>query len=382
MHDPTEYQPPLDRLGMALRYLFAALPLLFYGVLLVSMSDRAPSPLEVPRSLLLDMGLGAIALVLMRWRRRWPWQVALATALLTVISFTATAPACVAYGSLCTHRRWRQLVPVAVVFWLCLVASTRWQGTGQQTVFYGFVGTLALGGLTVLGLYLRGRRDLAASQRAAERTAHLQRVEQAQMAERLAIAQEMHDVLAHRISLLSMLAGGLAYRKDLTAEQTREVASAIQENAHQSLNELRAVLGTLRRDSVAEAPQPTLAHLDALLDEVRAAGQQVEVDDAIHDRDLLPAQTARHTYRIVQEALTNARKHAPGSTVTAELRGRPGDGLRITVSNPVPAGTPAGPGGKLGLVGLAERARMAGGTLSHAVRNGRFVLDARLPWKA
>ena len=88
-------------------------------------------------------------------------------------------------------------------------------------------GTVILGGLTVFGLYLRGRRDLAASQRqaaAGREREQAQRVEQAKLAERVKIAQEMHDVLAHRISLLSMLAGGLAYRTDLTAEETREAA--------------------------------------------------------------------------------------------------------------------------------------------------------------
>jgi signal transduction histidine kinase len=178
-----------------------------------------------------------------------------------------------------------------------------------------------------------------------------------------------------------MLAGGLAYRTDLTPEETRKVALAIQENAHQSLNELRTVLGTLRSDGALEAPQPNLAHVNALFDEVRAAGQHVDVDDTIADRELLPTQTGRHAYRIVQEALTNARKHAPGSRVMAELGGRPGDGLRIRVSNPLPYGTPAGPGGRLGLVGLAERTRMAGGSISHAVQDGRFILDVRLPWE-
>ncbi|GAA3154886.1 sensor histidine kinase [Nonomuraea salmonea] len=228
-------------------------------------------------------------------------------------------------------------------------------------------------------------------------------MEQAKLAERLKIAQEMHDVLAHRISLLAMLAGGLAYRKDLTPEQTRETALAIQENAHHSLTELRAVLGTLRRGDLAgqdgpadqdrpagqggtaeggpAPPQPTLAHLGALFAEVRAAGQQVEVDDSVTDRELLPAQTGRHAYRIVQEALTNARKHAPGSVVRAEIGGRPGDGLRIRVSNAAVPGR-SGPGGRLGLVGLAERTRMAGGRITHDVRDGRFVLDATLPWEA
>ena len=382
MDDRTEHQPPLDQQGTALRYLCAVLPMLFYGAVLVVVVSRNPDRLAAA---LIDGGLGITGLALLRWRRRWPWQIAAATALLTAFSSTAAGPAWVAYVSLVTHRRWRQIIPVGLVFWLSLVARSSWGGINQATYVEVVTGTTILGALTVLGLYLRGRRDLAASQRAAELTAEreqVQRIEQAKLAERANIAQEMHDVLAHRLSLLSMLAGGLAYRTDLNADETREAALAIQENAHQSLNELRTVLGTLRPDGALEAPQPSLADVDALFDEVRAAGQEVEVDDTIDKRELLPVQTGRHAYRIVQEALTNARKHAPGSPVTAELGGRPGDGLRIRVSNPALSGTSAGPGGRLGLVGLAERTRMAGGTISHAVRDGRFILDARLPWEA
>lgn len=382
MHDPKENQAPLDPLGITLRYVSALLPMLFYGALIGAGVSRHP---DLLLKALVDVGLGVIGLILMGWRRRWPWQIALVTALLSAFSSTACGPAYVAYVSLCTHRRWRQIVSVAAVSWLCVVAYATLPAITEATDVSLVTGTLVLGGLTVFGLYYRGRQDLAASRQEAAlltESQQLQQIEQAKLAERLKIAHEMHDVLAHRISLLAMLAGGLAYRKDLTAEETHEAALAIQENAHQSLNELRTVLGTLRRDEPLEAPQPNLTHLDALFDEVRTAGQQVEVDDTIDERELLPTPTGRHAYRIVQEALTNARKHAPGSRVTAELGGRPGAGLRIRVSNPALFATTAGPGGRLGLVGLAERIRMAGGTLSHTVRDGRFVLDATLPWEA
>ncbi|MEU0566722.1 histidine kinase [Nonomuraea sp. NPDC005983] len=382
MDDRTENSQRLDKGGIALRYLFAVLPMLFYGVIWGGIVFRNHDRLV---QALASVALGVIGLVLMHWRRRWPRSIALATALLTVFSDTATGPAAVAFVSLGKHRPLRQFVPVVVASWLCLLARCFSYGISQQAFISATMGTAILGGLTAFGLYLHRDRELAASRREAAlawERAQVQRIEQAQLEERAKIAHEMHDVLAHRISLLSMLAGGLAYRTDLTAEETREAALAIQENAHQSLNELRAVLGALRRDGGLEAPQPTLAHVDVLFDEVRAAGQRVEVDDAIDERELLPAQTGRHAYRIVQEALTNARKHAPGSQVTAELGGRPGDGLRIRVSNPVQPGTSPGPGGRLGLVGLAERTRMAGGTISHAIQHGRFVLDARLPWEA
>jgi signal transduction histidine kinase len=381
VQDPTDYQPPLDRLGIAARYLCAAAPLLLYGFLLILAVELSPSSGSIIMWVLIDMGLGVLGVALIWWRRRWPWPIALATILLTVVSTTAFGAASVAYVSLCTHRRWRRLIPVGIVYWLCMMTNLiLWQH--GDVILFGVVSIVAVGALTVSGLYVRGRRDLAASEHQAALAAQGQRIEQAKLAERIKIAHEMHDVLAHRISLLSMLAGGLAYRTDLGTEETRETALAIQENAHQSLNELRAVLGTLRRDDAPAGPQPNLRHLADLFDEVRAAGQQVEVADTIDDRELLPTQTGRHAYRIVQEALTNARKHAPGTRVTAEIGGRPGEGLRIRVSNPAAYGTPGGPGGRLGLVGLAERTRMAGGTISHAVQDGWFVLDARLPWEA
>ena len=393
MDDQIQHQPPLDKADIALRYVCAVLPMLFYGAILMSVVSRNQDRLVLA---LVDAGLGVAALVLMRWRRRWPLPIALVTAALTAFSTTASGPAHVAYVSLCTHRRWRQIAVTAVVSWLSLVAiglypssstwdGSTWNGIDQPTLITVVTGTVVLGGLTVFGLYLRGRRDLAISHHQAALTAEreqLQRIEQAKLIERAKIAQEMHDVLAHRISLLSMLAGGLAYRTNLSQEEIRKAALSIQENAHQSLNELRTVLGTLRPAGGLEAPQPTLAHVDALFDEVRTAGQQVDVDATIEDRDLLPTQTGRHAYRIVQEALTNARKHAPGCRVTVELGGRPGDGLHIRVSNPTPLGPSAGPGGRLGLVGLAERTGMVGGTISHGVQDGHFVLDAQLPWEA
>ncbi len=376
--------------GEALRYLCATVPALFVGgISILSAVNREVAPGLAQTAL--DLALFGVGLGLMRWRHRFPWQVALATALLTLYSTTAAGPAYVTYVSVCTHRRWRQIVPVALAAWLCPAAQILWSDADRLRVASVtsvtiVTGSVIVGGLTLFGLYLRARRDLAASRRQAALEAQAHRVEQARLTERVKIAHEMHDVLAHRISLLAMLAGGLSHRTDLTAEQTREAAQAIQENAHQSLNELRAVLGTLRRDGGVEDPQPNLADLDALFDEVRVAGQQVEVADTVEGRELLPAQTGRHAYRIVQEALTNARKHAPGTRARAELGGRPGQGLRIRMSNPAPyagsSGPGPGPGGRLGLVGLAERARMAGGTLSHAVQDGHFVLDVRLPWEA
>lgn len=389
MADDSEIEsPPLDTLGVGVRYACALVPMLFFGAIQVWVLARQPDRFP---SVFLDIGLSLVGLVLIWWRRRWPWQIAAATALLIVPSTMAIGPAFVAYVSLCTHRQWRQIVPIALLFEVCLLAQYGWLGFGQTTVIGQTTGTVALAGLTVLGLYLRSRRELVVSDReraAQAEQARQQLIRQAQLAERAQIAREMHDVLAHRISLLSMLAGGLAYRTDLSPEETRTTALSIQENAHQSLTELRAVLGGLRTDGSLEspdsleAPQPSFDQVEHLVDEVRTAGQHVELIDSVEQSEQLPSQLGRHAYRIVQESLTNARKHAPGTRVDVRLAGRPGSSLHITVSNPDPRLAPTEDSGHLGLVGLGERTRMAGGSLTYASTDGRFVLDATLPWEA
>ena len=182
----------------------------------------------------------------------------------------------------------------------------------------------------------------------------------------------MHDVLAHRISLVTMHAGALAYRTDLPPEQVRETAELIQAKAHEAMTDLRQVLGMLRgEDGVPDRPQPTLAdlrHADG-----RGPRQR-------HDRRPDPTtcpprqrpreQVGRTLYRIVQEALTNARKHAAGHARLGVRARRPGPrrapswcGNAKPVSRLDHAGRRPGPG--LGLVGLRERAALTGGTLGH-----------------
>jgi signal transduction histidine kinase len=203
-------------------------------------------------------------------------------------------------------------------------------------------------------------------------------------AERQRIAREMHDVLAHRLSLLSVHAGALEFHPDAPAEEVAETAGVIRESARAALEELRDVIGVLREEGsedLTEPPQPTLADLPALVEESRAAGMRlsarIELGDAAP-----PTAVGRTAYRIVQEGLTNARKHAPGAAVTLTVRA-PGGGLEVEVRSlaavTIAAG-PALPGAGTGLVGLTERVALAGGELEHGVDpDGVFVLRARLP---
>jgi signal transduction histidine kinase len=261
------------------------------------------------------------------------------------------------------------------------------------------------------GMVIRARRQLVVSLRdRAERAEAEQqlRVAQARALERTRIAREMHDVLAHRISLLSLHAGALEIRPDAAPAEVAGAAGVIRASAHRALQDLREVIGVLREDTDSDAaperPQPTLDGLGALADESRAAGMTVTLDIRV-DPAAVPDGTGRTAYRIVQEGLTNARKHAPGTAVGVAVTGGAGDGLTVEVRNrwpiarvgadgpsampggipgAMPGGVPASiPGAGTGLVGLTERATLAGGRLAHGRTDAdEFLLSAWLPWPA
>jgi signal transduction histidine kinase len=213
------------------------------------------------------------------------------------------------------------------------------------------------------------------------------RVAEARMLERTRMAREMHDVLAHRLSLLATYAGALEYRPDSSPEKLAAAAGVIRAGVHQALDELRDVIGVLRdtdaEDQATDRPQPTFADLAGLIEESRDAGTEIRYDAAVAGSDSLPPATGRTAYRVVQEGLTNARKHAAGRPVSLVLRGRPGGTLQIEISNPAGDGVPTTPGSGTGLVGLTERVHLAGGTLDHRqAPDGEFRLQASLPWPA
>jgi signal transduction histidine kinase len=207
------------------------------------------------------------------------------------------------------------------------------------------------------------------------------RVTEARISERTRIAREMHDVLAHRLSLVATYAGALEYRPDLAPQQLAQAASVVRASVHQALEELRDVIGVLR-DPLADddgRPQPVLADLPRLVQESRDAGAAVALDDQAGA--LVPAAIGRTAYRVVQEGLTNARKHAPGQPVRITMAGKPGGRLVIDIRNPTATVPSTVPGAGTGLIGLTERVRLSGGQLAHdLVGTGEFRLHAWLPW--
>ncbi|MDN4160360.1 sensor histidine kinase [Nocardioides abyssi] len=339
----------------------------------------------------LDVGLGAACYVLVTQRRRWPLGVALVAGAIGAVSGIAAGPATLAAVSVATRRRWPELVAVFVVGLAGAQVFTFTQDDRGEDPLWLLttLNVMVLAACIGWGMYVGSRRELLWTLRArAERAEAEQelRAERARATERARIAREMHDVLAHRISQISLHAGALGFREDLSAAEMRASAAVIQAKAHEALTDLRGVLGVLRDEDtgeVVQAPQPTYDDLPRLVAEAQEAGLHVEhVDRVDRGAGPVPDVVGRTVYRIVQEGITNARKHAPGALLRIELDGSPDDGLAVRLCNPLGFGMAVTPGAGLGLVGLAERAALRGGRLEHRREGGAFVLEGWLPWTA
>jgi signal transduction histidine kinase len=238
------------------------------------------------------------------------------------------------------------------------------------------------------GVRAHGERATTAEERA--RQAERDRENAARLAvaeERARIARELHDVVAHAVSVMVLSVGAVRPGLPDSLAAERETLREVERVGRAALAEVRLLLGALRtsEDEAERAPQPGLAMLDTLLDDVRRAGLQVHLTvETEHEADLtdLPAGLDLAAYRVVQEGLTNVLKHAAARRADVLVRRRP-DLLEVTVrddgrgrpSHPVGS---AGPGH--GLVGLSERVSIYGGSMSAgAADGGGFVLAARLP---
>lgn len=364
--------------------------LLSVGLSAVTWANIAGLQWTHDRSLFwIDLLLGLVSLGLVFFRRRWPFAIALVLTLFGAVSASSGGFGALAGVSLATRRKLPEIIPVAV---LSVVAGQLFSYYEPQphdnAPWVNFtVSVVATIALCVFGMYIGSRRELLWTLRARANQAESEqelRVDQARSAERERIAREMHDVLAHRISLVTMHAGALAYRTDLPPEQIRETAQIIQAKAHEALADLRQVLGVLRSpDGVGDRPQPTYGDLGSLVAEATTGGTVVDVVQDLPEGLQPPDQTGRTIYRVVQEALTNARKHAVGAHVSIRVSGDPASGITVVVRNARRVGSlgmPTTPGAGLGLVGLRERAALAGGTLKTVDDGETFSLQCWLPW--
>jgi signal transduction histidine kinase len=379
---PEETQPPLTWRSHAWRLATCVV------ISALVWSQAIEGELESrPVLLWVEVLFGLAAYVLVVLRRRAPVTIAMTVALLSAFSGIAAGPATLAAVSVATHRvAWS----VALVGVTNVVAATTYTfyapiELDERPWVAVVVNIVVNAAMMGWGLYIGSRRELVWTlhQRAARAEAEQElRVSQARGTERERIAREMHDVLAHRITQVSMHSGALAFRDDLAAEELRRGLTQIQGKANEALRELRGVLRDDRGEPV-DQPQPRFADIEEMVAEARRSGMNVTYVDGVDQGEQpVPDAVGRTVYRIVQEGLTNASKHAPGAHVTIGVHGHPERGVEVEVTNPVGFPPSGAPGAGLGLVGLTERAELRGGRLEHGRQGALFLLRGSIPWTA
>ncbi|MDN5900946.1 MAG: histidine kinase [Brachybacterium sp.] len=342
----------------------------------------ATSSLDLWRAgLMVVLGL---ALLLRHRHWRWLLPVLLAVNALS-LSLTVLIIVTYAYSTRSHHRLLIFLVAVLAVV-TGAVPSLLELGLGPRIGLTGLlVILLVVAASAATGMYTSTRRALLAQlQQRAEQaeTGRAAAEDQARRAERTRIAREMHDIVAHKISLVAMHAGALEVNPNLERAQVQQSAGLIRQTATTALSELREVLGVLRGDGEEAplAPQPTWEDVRRLVTTSQEAGVAVDLFDFIDDD--VPDPLARTAYRVVQEGLTNLHKHAVHTKARVALIGEPGTELVIEVSNVLPKGfTTDLPGARMGLSGIETRVTHAGGTITAGpTDDGRFEVRAVIPW--
>jgi len=375
-----------DRLVDGLLFLLA---LGFTAITVIDGADRHLSS----TALAAEATLGGLCSLGVWVRRRWPVGFAITTIAFSVFSIAASGVALIALFTVAVYRRLAVVGLVTAGFALASIGTVLVRpDTSMARWWQVALGIACIAAILAWGMFVRTRRQLAQSLRERARRAESERMAQARQQERHRIAREMHDVLAHRISLVSLHAGALELGPDRPADEISRTAGVIRASAHQALEDLREVIGVLRSDQdggewtvdAPERPQPTLVDLPDLVEESRRAGMRAVLETRVADPAAVPVAVGRSAYRIVQEALTNARKHAPGAEVSVTAKGARGEGLTVEVCNPWPlpeTGTMAIPGAGSGIIGLTERVSLAGGRLEHGrTPEGDYRLWAWLPW--
>ena len=337
--------------------------------------------LQVPQGALL-MGLPVLGVALFLYRRTAPIIPFVLAALLAVVSPFVTLALIITSYAMGRYEP-RSPLRIAAAVLGVLVMAVPVQEPTLELVIGGIVGgafAVLLPG--VIGAWVRTRAELLTALRDRAERAEAERellARDAVLTERTRIAREMHDAVGHRVSLMVLQAGAIEMAA-ADPDRVATLAEQVQTAGRQALDELRQAVGVLRsgeQEDAPLAPQPGLDDLQRLVKECRAAGMAVE----LHAPPALAVDpvTSRAAYRIVQEALTNAGKHAPGAAVTVDVD-RHERALVVRVRNSAGSAAVDPSSGGFGLVGLRERVRTLNGTLRAEPRlDGGFLVEAVLP---
>jgi signal transduction histidine kinase len=330
------------------------------------------------------VSFAVVAALALAVRRRWPYLVFALALPATVVSTAVVAGAVALYSVAVNTRNRRTLAVCAIVYSIC-IGATNWdhpdftEPTRVDLLVSTGYNIATAAAAVFLGQLVQARREL--QQRLTEihqaREHEQQLVAQTVLAEeRAQLAREMHDVVSHQVSLITIQAGAL--QVNTTDPDTRTTAQTIRDLAVRTLDELRHMVTVLRASGTAPTeltPQPTLAGLNRM---IANSGIGTRLDGDLPTD--ISAATQRAIYRTVQEALTNIRKHAPGATATIRIR-QDDDAIEVVITNtPSTHPTVPLPGARHGLIGLRERAELLGGavTAGPTADNG-YRIQLRLP---
>ncbi|GAA5210874.1 sensor histidine kinase [Microbacterium kyungheense] len=362
-----------------------------------------------PQANVTPFGSLLVLLVLACWgtiffRARAPLVVLVAGGLLLLIGVSYLLAL---IGAYCVIVRWPwrtrfigPLTAAAVVLFVAREAFTGWghafawlvgsDPTGTDPVWSiaaAIAALLSLGLVAALVAYRRAR-DEASTQRveAAQQHERADALDQqvTRQAERERIARDLHDGLGHRLSSVALAAG--AFESQAAAAPgdpaLAEWARVLRQQAHAALEDVRGVVGGLRSDTgeTADAPPPSMRGISGLVADLRAAGHRVDAYVFLEGIDQLGPAFDAAAFRIVQESLTNALKHAPGTPISVLVDAAPDRGIRIRTVNALAAGSSQIPGGRHGIEGMRERAVALGGTAWIGPYQGQFIVDVSLPW--
>ncbi len=360
-----------------------------------------------------DLGTGLVLLVIAAWitviwRRRAPLVVMAAGAVLAAVG---TSYVLLLIGAVGVVRRTPGRMPLiaaltsgAALLFAAREAFTSWgaalpwyfttrTSAPNEPVWVVMPFAFALLSLAVAaGIVLYGRvrtrADRSDERAAAEhRRADALTEQMVRQAERDRIARDMHDALAHRLSVVSLHAGALEAAASAGVSGgtgTGEIARTVREQTHAALQDMRGLIGDLRGTMGAASSAPaSMKAIGALLAELRAGGAAITAHVLLESPERAAALLDTAVFRILQEALTNAIKHAPGAVVDVYVQAEPGVGARIRVTNPlaVSSGRALVPGGGNGTLGIRERASALDGTAWIGEYDHAFIVDVTLPWQ-
>lgn len=348
--------------------------------------------------------------LLLPWRFRFPRALTLSAAAVALVFPTTPLPALFAFTSLARTPGQRGTRTLGILVVCSVLVSTLWDvstantGMSLASIFLGLGEKQALWwaapwlvplssavliapfAATIIIRNVSRQRDEAIRTEAMTRTrASDLHTEVERQMERRELAREIHDTLASRLSSLSLHAGALEREIGTRDPQLADNARIVRASAQSSLNDLRDVVSLLRDpDGAYDQPRgrALLTDIDTLITEAHEAGDRLRAHVSFADVAGCDPAVAHASYRIVQEALSNARRHAPGADVALNISARPSTGVLIQVTNPVSdRSEPSSFGGRNGVTGMRERAEAVHGTLAAHVEDGQtFIVSAHLPW--